>query len=214
MAVSKLRVFNDALRLCGERKLSALTDNREARRLLDEAWGDGSTTGSVKRCLEMGQWSFATRTLQCDYEPSITPSFGLRYAFEYPEDFVRLCGLYMDEFCRSPLTIYSAERNYWYADLQTIFVQIVSNDASYGADLTLWPENFAKTIASDLAHEIVGNLTKDAGVSGKVVSEWQFWKKEAAGIDAMNRPTKQLPMGSWSTARTGGNQRREGRWTT
>ena len=43
MATSKLTLFNDALRLCRERKLVALTDNREARHLLDAAWADGST---------------------------------------------------------------------------------------------------------------------------------------------------------------------------
>src|SRR5688572_9866315 len=116
MGASKIRLFNDALRLCKERKLATLTDNREGRRLLDEAWGDGSTNGSVRRCLEMGQWTFATRTQQLDYSPSVSPTFGFRYAFDYPEDFVRLAGIYEDEFCQSPLLKYSAERAYWYCD--------------------------------------------------------------------------------------------------
>lgn len=208
MAATKLRLFNDALRQCHERKLSTLADTREGRRLLDEAWGDGSTNGSVKRCLEMGQWTFATRTVQLDFSPSVTPSFGFRYAFDYPEDFVRLAGIYSDEFCHCPLTLYSAERAYWYCDLETIYVQYVSNHASYGGDLSLWPENFGKTVAADLAHEIVGNLTKDKGIRDDVIAEWRYWKKEASAVDAMNRPTKMLPQGSWASARLGGGYSR------
>jgi hypothetical protein len=202
VAATKLRLYNAALRLCKERKLATLTDNREGRRLLDEAWGDGATNGSVRRCLEMGQWTFATRTAQIDYSPSVAPTFGYRYAFEEPEDFVRLAGIYEDEFCHCPLTQYSSERAYWYCDLQTIYVQYISNHADYGADLSLWSENFAKTVEADLAHEIVGNLTQGREAKADVVSEWQYWKKEAGAFDAMNRPTKRLPPGSWIRART------------
>lgn len=209
MAADKLERFNGALRLCEERKLATLTDNREARRLLDAAWGDGSTKGSVRRCLEMGQWTFATRTVQLDYSPSVSPEFGYRYAFDYPADFVRPTGIYQDEFCQCPLTLYSAERAYWYCDLQTIYVQYVSNDATYGADLSLWPENFGKTVEADLAHEIVGNLTKNREVRADVVSEWRYWKSEAASMDGMNRPPKTMPAGSWSRARHGGSSSSE-----
>ena len=214
MATSKLVLFNDALRLCKERKLAALTDNREARHLLDAAWGDGSTYGTVRRCLEAGQWTFATRTVQIDYAPSITPDFGYRYAFDQPTDMVRVAGIYSDEYCRTPLLEYTDERRYWYSDLQTIFVQYISNDASYGADLSLWSEMFAKFIAADLAHEIVGNLTQGAGAMDGVAKEWSYWRKQAKGTDGLNKPTMRLPEGSWNGARSGGRRERNVRWTT
>lgn len=205
MSMSKLQIYNMALRLCKERKLAALTDNREGRKLLDDAWGDGSTTGSVRRCLEAGQWSFAKRTVRIDYSPSITPPFGFRYAFDQPTDLVRVTGLFQDEDCQVPLTQYTDERRYWYSHLQTIYVQYVSNDAAYGADLSLWPQMFADTVAADLAHEIVGNLTQGSDVKSDVVKEWQYRMKQARGIDAQTRPTQMLPQGSWNMARGGRN---------
>ena len=214
MAATKLRLYNDALRLVRERKLTATSDNREAARLLEDAYGDGSTNGSVRRCLEMGQWTFAIRTAQIDYSPSVTPAFGYRYAFDYPTDFVRLAGIYQDEHCHTPLTLYSAERAYWYCDLQTIYVQYVSNGATYGGDLSLWPEVFAKTVAADLAHEIAGSLTQDKSIRDDVIAEWRYWKKEAGALDAMNRPTKMLPQGRWLNARGGRNRDSDIRWTT
>lgn len=208
MSMSKLQIYNMALRLCKERKLAALTDNREGRKLLDDAWGDGSTTGSVRRCLEAGQWAFAIRTSLIDYSPSITPSFGYRYAFDQPTDMVRVAGIFQDEYCTTPLTNYTDERRYWYTDLQTIYVRYVSNNATYGGDLSLWPQMFADTVAADLAHEIVGNLTQGNDAKADVVKEWQYRMKEAKAIDAMNRPTQKLPRGAWLTARGGGDNYR------
>lgn len=200
MASSKLTIYNDALRLVKERRLAALTDSREARRLLDDAWGDGSTTGAVRHCLEIGQWTFAMRTAQIDYSPSITPAFGYRYAFDQPADLARVAGICSDEWFKQPLLEYQDERRFWYADLQTIYVRWVSNGVSYGADISLWPENFAKLVAAYLAKEIVGGLTGDAD-EARVMRHWDEMLKSAKSLDAMNRPTAFFPTGSWVRSR-------------
>lgn len=201
---TKLSLFNGALRLCKERKLAALSENRPPRRLLDDAWGDGSTTGAVKACLEMGQWTFATRTVMLDYSPSVEPEFGYRRAFDQPEDTVRPVAICQDEFFNFPLLGYHDERHYWYTDLDTIYVRYVSNGAEYGADLSLWPEIFAKLVEAYLAMEIVGNLT--GADSKKVEQAFVRAKLEARSLDAMNKPTVFMPQGSWSSARRGGGR--------
>ena len=156
---TKLDLYNGALRILKERRLASLTEAREPRRLLDDIYGDGLTSGAVPACLEMGQWTFATRSAMIDYAPSITPSFGYRYAFDQPSDMVNLCGIWSDEYMTAPLLQYRDERAYWYCDLQTIFVAYVSKDATYGGDLALWPESFSDLVQSYLAKEIAGNLT-------------------------------------------------------
>jgi hypothetical protein len=204
---SKLSLYTGALRILKERRLGSLTENREPRRLLDDAWGDGSTSGAVKYCLEMGQWAFATRTVQADYSPSVEPDFGYRYAFDQPDDMVRPTGIYRDEHCLSPLLLYSDERRYWYTDLQTIYVSYVSNGPDYGADLSLWPESFAKLVEAYLAKEIVGNLTQGDSKAQLAERHWEKIKLEARSIDAMNKPTKFTPQGSWGRSRHGGSSR-------
>lgn len=208
MAITKLGLFNDALRLCKERKLASLTENREPRRLLDDAYGDGSTVGSVRRCLELGQWTFAMRGAMVDYTPSIEPSFGYRYAFTQPEDMVNVAAVCSDEFFNSPLTQYVDERGYWYADLQTIYVKYVSNHASYGADLSLWPQTFGDLVSADLAREIVGGLTN--GDPDDVEKKYAKRLKTALSKDAMRKPTAFPPTGSWVSARLGGGVRDRG----
>ena len=210
-----LGVYNDALRICKERRLAALTDARQSRYLLDDAYGDGSTTGAVKHCLQLGQWTFAMRTAQVDYTPSVEPSFGYRYAFNQPTDMVKVSAVCQDEWFKVPLLEYADERQYWYADLQTIYIKWVSNGPDYGADLSLWPESFAKLVSTYLANEIVGTLTGDADAQ-RVGKIWQDALTSAKSLDAMNKPTAFMPTGSWVMARRRGMGNRNpgnGGWT-
>src|SRR5438270_251157 len=80
--------------LCGERFLASLTEEREPRRLLDQAWA----SNAVRACLEMGQWNFAMRTIQIDYDSGVEPGFGYNRAFPKPTDWVNTTGVCEDEF--------------------------------------------------------------------------------------------------------------------
>ena len=199
----QLSIYNGALRICRQRKLSSLTENRESRRLLDDEWGDGSTTGTVKACLEMAEWTFAKRTIQIDYNPSVAPSFGYRRAFDQPTDLVRVCGVFQDEFCQVPLTQYTDERRFWYAHLDTIYVSYISNLAAYGADMSLWTEAFVDLVQSELAAKIVGNLTQDKMAVRDAMSLRKINRKFAKNLDTSNKPTAFAPPGSWTNARRG-----------
>ena len=77
---TQLDLYNGALLQVGERFLASLTEQREPRRLLDQVWA----ANGVKTCLEEGQWPFAMRTVQVDYDPSITPTFGYARVFQKP----------------------------------------------------------------------------------------------------------------------------------
>ena len=208
---TQLGLFNGALRLLKERKLASLSENREPRRLLDDAWGDGQTEGAVKYCLQLGQWTFATRTVQADYSPSVEPPFGYRYAFDQPEDLVRVCGIFCDPECAIPLLKYTDERHFWYADQATIYVSYVSNGLDYGADLSLWPETFAKMVEAFLATEIAGNLSQSETLIQLAAQAFKQTRLEAASLDAANKPTKFMPQGSWTRARHGDSYRNS-RW--
>lgn len=207
---SKLAVYNGALRLCKERRLAALTDSIESRRLLDDAYGDGSTVGAVAACLQMGQWTFATRAARVEYDASIDPDFGYIYAFGQPSDVVRVTAVCEDEYYQQPLLKYVDERGYWYAAIDTIYVKYVSSHASYGADLSLWPESFAKLVEAYLAKEIVGSLTADEKIFARVWKIYEAMEKKARGLDAMNKPTVFAPVGSWTRSRHGGHVNRSG----
>lgn len=200
---SKLGIYNGALRILNERRLSSLSESREPRHLLDDVYSDGQTEGAVKICLELGQWTFATKTVKLDYSPSVEPSFGYAYAFDRPTDLVRVAGMFSDEYCSAPLLRYSDERHFWYADNPEIYVKYVSNDLDYGADMSLWPETFVRLIEAYLAKEIAGNLTQGDNKVLLAGKAWKDAKLEARSIDAMNKPTAFLRPGTWELSRRG-----------
>jgi len=197
---TKLGIFNKALtQHLGERKLASLTENREPRRVLDDIWDEGL----VKACLEAGQWKFAKRTLKLTYNPDVTPAFGHKYAFDKPTDFVRLAGFYSDEFCQAPLLAYQEEAGQWFASLQDIYVEYISNGTSYGNDLSNWPESFADYVAGSAALRASGRIQGNATDKGDLKKAVDMLLANSLSKDAMEGPTKFMPEGGWASARRG-----------
>jgi hypothetical protein len=195
----RLSLYNGALQIIGNRKLTSLSESRESRRTLDTVWN----AGAVKYCLEQGLWQFAARSMQMDYDPSFTASFGYSYAFAKPSDYVRTAKVCTDEDLQCPLLYYTDEVGYWFADLQTIYVQIVSNHADYGGDLSGWPESFRLFVEQYLAWKICFRLTKSRTRTEEIKQDMRRALIDARSKDAMREPVKFLPKGSWSSARMG-----------
>lgn len=203
---SKLSIYNGALREVGERKLASLSENREPRRVLDSIWDDDA----LKTCLAAGQWNFATNTIELTYSPSVDPAFGYTYAFDKPDDWVRTTGVFSDENISSPLLHYKDEGDYWYADLDTIYVSYVDAGTSYGGDYGKWPANFTRFVETWLAARICMSLTQNQSKRDNLERDAEVWLVKAKSTDAMDEPTKPLPEGSWSRARRGRGTRERG----
>lgn len=199
MPTSRLMIYNQALRLCGERRIASLTESREPRRLLDQVWNEAG----VDDCLEAGQWNFAMRTVQIDSDPDISPNFGLTFGFSKPEDWIRTCAFSTDERFNTPYRDYRDEAGTWYADVDPIYVRYVSNDSAYGADMSLWPSSFIAFVGAFFAYEIVFKLTSDKERIALVKRELRDRKRDALNKDAMNEGTQMPVKGSWVRSRFG-----------
>lgn len=203
---TQLDIYNGALLLCGERFLSSLTENREPRRLLDRVW----SSNGVKTCLEMGQWNFAMRTVQIDYDSGIEPSFGYTRAFTKPSDWVLTAGLCSDEFFRSPLLRYWDEAGYWYADLDTLYVRFVSDNSAYGTDYNKWPDSFREYVEAFFASKIILKLSNSVDMLKKIEDLMKARLKTAKSRAAMAEPTSFPARGAWGLARNRFPNRRDG----
>ena len=205
MATSRLAIYNGALLVAGERARASLSENNEARRLLDTVWNDSG----VDNCLSMGQWRFAMRSQRLDYSTSINPQYGLRRAFEKPTDWLLTSAVCQDEYFNTPLLQYTDEAGILYADLDQLYVKFVSNDTNYGGNLALWPPTFTQYVKTYFAGRIVYKLTGDQtrrddlnGPQGQP----ERGAVHAALLTARNRdaiaePTKFPAQGSWTRAR-------------
>lgn len=201
---TKLKLYNAALVIAGEREIASLTEDREPRRVLDAIWDDGG----VDYCLEQGQWKFAMRTVRLDYDPDISPEFGYQYAFAKPSDWVVTSAQSLDEYFNTPLTQVVDENGYWYCDNQELYVRYVSNGTSYGQDLTIWPTLFADYAAHHFAKKLVYRLTADKDRREQIKGEEKVALMEAKNHDSMADPTKFPPQGSWTGARKWGRRER------
>ncbi|EPO1581398.1 hypothetical protein ACT6N7_000039 [Yersinia enterocolitica] len=198
---NQLNVYNDALRLVGERQLVSLTENREPRRLLDAVWD-----GALKYCLEQGQWNFAIRSVRINYSPSVEPPFGYHRAFNKPDDYIRTVAFASDPFFNSPIIQYTDEAGFWFCDLDEIYIRYVSNDQSFGLDSSLWPETFGNFVSAYLATQIAPRL-KNGSDREWLAREYKMAKTDALTKDAIQEPTKIFPTGRWVHSRERGSAR-------
>ncbi len=212
---TRLELYNAALLICGERFLASLTEDREPRRLLDHVWDNDG----VKHCLESGQWKFAMRAVLLDYDTSITPDFGYRRAFSKPTDWCCTSAVCVDEYFNTPLTQYVEETGYWFADYDELYIRYVSNDSSFGGDLSIWPSKFADYVAAHFAGKIILKLTSDKDKQRMILGDdfsgnrkgiLAAARKEAKSLDAMSGPTTFPATGSWVSSRGGRSSRDRG----
>lgn len=207
---TRLLLYNGALLALNERSLdgaTGLTEDRPARRYLDEAWNNGA----VDEMLKMGQWTFGTRTVMLTPSTSLEPQFGHPYAFEKPSDHIRTTALCSDEFMNVPLLRYNVENGNWFASITPIFVGYVSNDSAYGGDLSKWPPDFAGYAKLFLAGKILGRLTGNQTKKKDLDGDMAKILLRSKSGDAMERPTVLMPMGSWAAARFGRGRGDRGR---
>lgn len=200
-------LFNGAQRLLKDRPLSQAEidgNTREPARILNDIWGDDG----LKAVLLEGQWVFAKRTIQALASTDVEPPFGLQYAFEKPEDWIRTTGVWRDAGLKDPFRDYREEAGFWFSSIDTMYVSYVSNDADYGADMSLWPANFTHFVEAHLASRAAGPLT-ERGVELYKLREMML--KQAQASDAMSDPSRELPTGSWVRARLGGTRWGSGR---
>lgn len=213
MSTSRLKIYNSALLLCGERSIANVSVVEESRYLLDEVWNDDG----VEYCLEQGQWMFAMRTSQFTYSTTSTPAFGYRRAFTKPTDWMLTSAVCSDEYFKTPLTEYADEAGFWYADIDDIYVRYVSDDSTYGLDFSKWPPSFTDYVktyfASRICHKLPGGkelVQKFHGPPGYP----QRGLLHQALLNAKNRcamavPTSFPARGNWVSARAGRGSNRD-----
>lgn len=196
-----LALYNACLLELGDRKLASTSEDRESRRVIDIYYDN-----VLADCLEQGLWNFATRTVKVEADTSITPEFGYSEVFAKPSDWVRTAALSLSETLFPPLLDYYDDVNYWSAGSTPIYVRYVSNSASWGLSLTLWPRSFTRYVELELAVRGAERLTSDTDLKERLLRDRNKARINALNKDALNEPnTKFAPMGSWNRARSGGS---------
>lgn len=208
MAITQLQLYNLACASLGERALASLSEDREPRRLLDDIWSRGN--GAIRACLEQGYWDFAMRAISNDASTSVSPAFGFVYAHDKPTDLVKLTAISGDETFSDPLTNYEIEGEYFYADVDPLYLRYVSDDASFGGDLSTWPESFSVFVGHWLGVQVAPAFRNDLDMD-RLEKRLERLKVQARSNCAQQGPTRFPPRGSWVRARGGRNMSERGK---
>lgn len=203
MSTDRLKIYNGALQICELRPIESLTVNEDARRELDIVWDDGG----VEFCLEQAQWLFARRSGKFTYETGVTPSFGYRRAFAKPVDWLNTAALCTDEYFNQPHNAFADEGEFWYSDLDVIYVKYTSKDANWGLNLARWVPTFTEYVKMYFASKVVGKLTSNETLRAAIIKPHTGMLDRALLLarnkNQMGEPLRYLPAGSWTRARTG-----------
>ncbi len=146
MGTTKLALYNGALLILKSPRLTTLADARAERRAMDDAYDE-----AVASLLEEADWNFAARTVSLEATTDFASSFGYNYAFEHPEDFVRLISIADNAEMYPQLRDYKDESagvngRVFVANCDPIYISYVSNDNAYGLDLGNWPMAFVRAV--------------------------------------------------------------------
>lgn len=198
MGTTRLDVYNTALMYLKTSPIASLSDNRPERISMDAAWNS-----TVAYCLEQGMWNFATKTQEISSSDTEDPTFGYAFAFEKPNDYVRITAISAFETLRPTLFDFREEGDYFFADIDPIYLSFVSNATDAGMDVGKWFPSFADYVALNLATNIPNVSTMSEDAYERLDKRAMRAMANAKSKDSVNQPTAWMPSGRLVQARRG-----------
>lgn len=181
MAVDKLGLYNNALLLIGQRKLTGLTEDREPRYLLDDAYA----LDAVDYCLEVVKPRFATKTVTLN-SPAVSPDHGLDSVHTLPSNYLTIVGVYSDDKLDQEIKRFILDDTTIACEHAVIYLRYVSD--ALNETYTNWPGSFTRVVSSYLAREICLKLSP---ASYEVINGKFSERVEAAmALDDQREPDK------------------------
>lgn len=194
---TKLAIFNQALRAIGDLRLASLTEDVEARYVLENAWDD-----CVELVFTEGLWNFATKTEVINADLGQTPIPGYSFTFDKPVSWVRTITI-------SQTSLFDIEANYrdennrFYANFDKLYIRYVSNERAAEEHMATWPPAFADTVAMFLAKECAERLSGSGEKAQALEARYKDALASAKNKDAMDQSKMVLRPGNWIRAMRG-----------
>jgi len=206
---TKLQLYKRAAHHVGHTPPASLTEAVEVRRACDDHYDD-----VLDHMLEHGFWTDAMRSVEITENTAVTEEFGFSYAHDLPTDYVRKYVISASEFFDPPLDqfnggdAYLIEQDYIWSNVTPLYMRYVSNDTSFGLDLTKWTERMAEAASLELASRICKRVTGSESEKERLMKAAERALGNANTFDSLEQPTQTGRSGRWVNSRNG---RRGGR---
>lgn len=196
---SEVDIANRALTKIGAGRITSLTDDLEAARVINHAW-------DIVRDAEMRahNWNFTIVRDQLA-ALSTTPSYGPAYEYQLPSDCLRI--IQVGEYYPGPsLSDYrNSDESAWQIEGRKILTDYAAplkvRYVSRVEDTGQWDALFVEAFACKLAVEICDRLTDSQ--SRKEIAHREYRKTVIAALtcDAIENPPQPLADDAWLLAR-------------
>ncbi len=184
MAATKLSQYNAALRHLGDIRLATITDDVEARYILDDAWETATTF-----VLRQAAWRFALK--QSLLTASGSAITGYTFQFPYPADWLRTHAVFLYSATGNrECPVDFRERGSAALSVNVtnpVYMRYVSNtflDPALASNP--WPEHFAQVHAVYLAFSVAERVTGSTRAATEMSQLFASLLPEAVAVDAVD----------------------------
>lgn len=197
MALDKVGLYNDALILLGERRLSSISEAREPRYNLDAIWD----LGAVDYCLSVVRPKFAIATKKITSYTTDT-DHGYTNIFSLPSDFLSLVDVYADATLDQPISRRFIDSTSICVNYATIYVRYNADNTfaiPSGTNFAILSPEFVRVLTAYLAREYAMRVSPDD--YDKLNGLFASRVADAKEIDSRNEPDKR-PLAQTGTLST------------
>ncbi|MBK9156745.1 MAG: hypothetical protein IPM11_01215 [Micropruina sp.] len=198
--LSRTQVINNGLRLISANLIADPDEDTESARQAKSVY-----ESVVRAELENHPWTFAKSQVSLPANAD-APLFRFAYAYNLPADFIRLVELesrwvfsVIRDVDVDPVPPYELHGRAIFTDLgaplSIAYIRDVSDDP------TTWTALFGKVVSAALAVELAMPLTKSEGMVSLAEKLYEKELARARRSSAIQTPPKNIPDGSWITAR-------------
>lgn len=200
---SKLGLYNDALRAIGDLRLSSLTEDTEARYVLDDAWDD-----AVEFMFSEGLWNFATKTQVITADPGQPPIPGFSFTFDKPLNWVRTITISANSLFTEE-AMYRDEGDRIYSNWEELYIRFISKEKAVDDQIPNWPPTFAKAVAAYLAMECAERLSGSGSKAEALMAQYKDILASAKNKDALDQSKMIFKPGAWLRSMRGSSVPRD-----
>jgi hypothetical protein len=142
-------------------------------------------------------WNFATRRASLALI-SEAPLFGYAYAFQLPENCLRVLGLLnVDTATIDPMLAFAIEGGQLLTDQASASIKYIERIDNP----QLFDSRFCSTLASRLAAEVALQITTSPAIKKQMMDEYHYELSVARSIDAQEYPPEVYESNEWIDAR-------------
>lgn len=189
-AIADTQIANRALQKLGAKRLSDIDDDSVNGRACKAAW-DLVRDSELRKHV----WNFAIK--RANLSPlDATPSFGRRYQYPLPSDFVRIAPDYEED--NSLDKDWVVEGRYILSDESpSLYLRYVAQIS----DVSQWDYLFIEAFAAKLAYELCEQLTQSNTKKADLANDYKYAVEEAKRINGIEKRPQVMPDDSWITSR-------------